>query len=180
VISEAATLEQQLSTRREFLWDHRLDQTYTTSKDTAITRTPEAGPRYPHETRPPRESEIATYLNGNDANAGIQPSQVANTASPKHDGSLILPTEVVSIDLSDGHPDRSNIHGLRGSPMDDGSAPLDRTNHSSQVMETENPCMEQPVQNRSKACCTDLIKHRELRPSQTSSRQLATPNLSHR
>ncbi|KAH1480126.1 hypothetical protein KXX06_005269, partial [Aspergillus fumigatus] len=94
VIGEASTLEQHLSTRRELLWDHRNDQMCITSKDTSISRTPEACSRYLHELRPPRESEIATYLNGGASNAGIQPSQFANPAPLKHDGSLFLPTEV--------------------------------------------------------------------------------------
>jgi hypothetical protein len=84
------------------------------------------------------------------------------------------------MDLSDGHPGSSNTQNLHGSPMDHGSAPIDRVNHSSQTMATEKACMERPVQNRPKACCTDLIKRRDLRPSQTSSRRLATPNRSHR
>ncbi|GFF61703.1 hypothetical protein IFM51744_10769 [Aspergillus udagawae] len=137
VTSEASTLQQHLSARREVLWDHRNDQMYTTSKDTAITRTTEICPRFPHEIRPPRESEIAAYMNGDDANADILPSQFANPASPKHDGSLILPTEVVPMDLSDGHSDVSNTQSLHGSPMEHGSASLDRTNHSSQMMATE-------------------------------------------
>ncbi|KAK9595356.1 hypothetical protein V6Z93_005121 [Aspergillus fumigatus] len=180
VIGEASTLEQHLSTRRELLWDQRNDQMYITSKDTSISRTPEACSRYLHELRPPRESEIATYRNGGASNAGIQPSQFANPAPPKHDGSLVLPTEVVPMDLSDGNHGGSNTQNLHGSPMDHGSAPLDRANHSSQTMATEKACMERPVQNRPKACCTDLIKRRDLRPSQTSSRRLATPNRSHR
>jgi hypothetical protein len=180
VVSEASTLEQHLFARRELFWDQRNDQMYTTSRDTAITRTSEACPRLPHEIRPPRESGIAVYPNGDDANAGILPSQFANPASPRHDGSLILPTEVVPMDLSDGHPDGSHTQSLHGSPMDNGSAPPDRTSHSSQTMATEKACMEHQVQNRPKACCTDIIKRRELRPSQTSSRRLATPNLSHR
>ncbi|KAH3073883.1 hypothetical protein KXW78_005880 [Aspergillus fumigatus] len=108
VIGEASTLGQHLSTRRELLWDHRNDQMYITSKDTSISRTPEACSHYLHELRPPCESEIATYLNGGASNAGIQPSQFANSAPPKHDGSLVLPTEVVPMDLSDGH------HGAPG------------------------------------------------------------------
>ncbi|KAH2214860.1 hypothetical protein KXW71_003563 [Aspergillus fumigatus] len=108
VIGEASTLGQHLSTRRELLWDHRNDQMYITSKDTSISRTPEACSHYLHELRPPCESEIATYLNGGASNAGIQPSQFANPAPPKHDGSLVLPTEVVPMDLSDGH------HGAPG------------------------------------------------------------------
>ncbi|KAH3464011.1 hypothetical protein KXV78_000411 [Aspergillus fumigatus] len=137
VIGEASTLEQHLSTRRELLWDHRNDQMCITSKDTSISRTPEACSRYLHELRPPRESEIATYLNGGASNAGIQPSQFANPAPLKHDGSLFLPTEVVPMDLSDGHPGGSNTQNLHGSPMDHGSAPLDRANHSSPTMATE-------------------------------------------
>jgi hypothetical protein len=200
VTSEASILEQHLSTRRELLLDDRNEQIYTRFKDTAITRTPEADPRYPHEIRPPRESENTTYLNGEHANAGIRPSQFATPASPKHDGSLILPTEVVPMDpsdghpegsntqslhyspmdLSDGHPDGSNTQSLHYSPMDRGSAPLDRANQSSQEMATEKACMERPVQNRPNACCTDLVKRQDLRPSQTSSRRLATPNRSHR
>jgi hypothetical protein len=180
VIGETSTLEQHLSTRRELLRDHRNDQIYTTSKATAISRTPEACPRYPHETRPPRESEIATYLNGDSSSAGVQSSQFANPASPKHNGSLVLPTEVVPMDLSDGHPGGSNTQSLHGSPMDHGSTPLDRANYFNQTMATEKACMERPVLKRPKACCTDLIKLRDLRPSQTSSRRLATPNRSHR
>jgi hypothetical protein len=60
------------------------------------------------------------------------------------------------MDLSDGHPDSSNTQRLHGSLMDHGSAPLDRTSHSSQSMATEKACMEQSVQNIPKACCTDL------------------------
>ncbi|KAH3546949.1 hypothetical protein KXW20_006642 [Aspergillus fumigatus] len=81
---------------------------YITSKDTSISRTPEACSHYLHELRPPCESEIVMYLNGGASNAGIQPSQFANSAPPKHDGSLVLPTEVVLMDLSDGH------HGAPG------------------------------------------------------------------
>jgi hypothetical protein len=180
VTSEASILEQHLSTRRELLLDHRNEQIYTRFKDTASTRTPEADPRYPHEIRPPRESENTTYLNGEHANAGIRPSQFATPASPKHDGSLILPTEVVPMDPSDGHPEGSNTQSLHYSPMDHGSAPLDRANQSSQEMATEKACMERPVQSRPNACCTDLVKRQDLRPSQTSSRRLATPNRSHR
>jgi hypothetical protein len=115
---------------------------YTTFRDTAITHTPEACPQLPHEIWPPRESGIAAYLNGDNANAGMQPSQFANPASPKHDGSLILPTEVVPMDLSDGHPDGLNTQSLHRSPMDHGSAPHDRTNQSSQTMATEKACMD--------------------------------------
>ncbi|KAH1383116.1 hypothetical protein KXW98_009404 [Aspergillus fumigatus] len=87
---------------------------YTTSKDTAISRTPEACPRYPHEIRPPPESEIATYLNGDSSSAGVQPSQFENTASPRHNESLVLPAKVVPMDLSDGHPGGSNTQSLLG------------------------------------------------------------------
>jgi hypothetical protein len=127
VIGEASTLEQLLSTRRDLLSDDRINESYITSEDTASIRTPEAGPDS-HEVRPPGQSDIASYLTGDDANAGIQSSQIANSAR----GSLILPIEVVPIDLNDGHPDGSNTQSLHGSPMNHGSAPLDRTNHSSQ------------------------------------------------
>lgn len=151
-----------------------------TSKDTSISCTPKACSHYLYELQPPRESEITMYLNGGASNTGIQPSQFANPAPLKHDGSLFLPTKVVPMDLSNGHPGGSNTQNLHGSPMDHGSAPLDRANHSSPTMATEKACIERPVQNRPKACCTDLIKHQDLRPSQTSSRRLATPNHSHR
>lgn len=114
MIGEASTLGQHLSTRRELLWDHRNDQMYITSKDTSISRTPEACSHYLHELRPPCESEIVMYLNGGASNAGIQPSQFANSAPPKHDGSLVLPTEVVPMDLSDGHHGGSNTQNLHG------------------------------------------------------------------
>lgn len=84
------------------------------------------------------------------------------------------------MDPSDGQSDGSNTQSLYYSPMDHGSAPLDRANQSSQEVATEKAYMERPVQNRPKACCTDLVKCWELRPWQTSSLRLATPNLSHR
>jgi hypothetical protein len=175
VIGEASTLEQHLSTRRDLLSDDRINESYITSENTAIIRTPEAGPD-PNEVRPPGQSDIASYLTGDDANAGMQSSQFANSAG----GSLVLPTQVVPMDLNDEHPGASNTQSLHGSPMDDGSAPLDSTDHSSQMAVTEGACLEQSVQNRPKACCTNLIKPRDLRPSQTSSRRVATPNASHR
>jgi hypothetical protein len=141
VISEASALEQHLSSRRELLSDERIDESCITSEDTASIRTSEAGSRNPHEIRRPRESEITAYLNVEEATTGIQSSWFENSAPPKHDGALVLPTKVVPMDLSDEHPNGSNTQSLQKSPMDRGSTPLDRTDRSNPTMATVNACM---------------------------------------
>ncbi|KAH1308730.1 hypothetical protein KXW14_008910 [Aspergillus fumigatus] len=130
VISEASDLEQHLSARRELLSDECINESCITSDDTASIRTPEAGSRNAHEIRPPRESEITAYLNVEDANTDIQSSRFANSAPPKHDVALVLPTKGVQVDLSEEHPNGSNTQSLQTSLMDRGSTPLGRTDRS--------------------------------------------------
>lgn len=140
-MSEASTLEQHLSTRRELLLHDRINKSCTTSEDTAIIYTPEAGSRNPYEIWPPHECEITVYPNADDANADIQASGFANSVIPKHDRALIVPTKVVAMDLSEEHPNGSNTKSLQKSPMDQCSTPLGRTDRSNPMMATVNACM---------------------------------------
>ncbi|KAH2443707.1 hypothetical protein KXW63_009309, partial [Aspergillus fumigatus] len=59
--------------------------------------------------------------------SGGPSSRFENSAPPKHDGAMALPTKVVPMDLSEEYANGSNIQSLRKSPMDRGSTPLDRT-----------------------------------------------------
>lgn len=140
-MSKASTLEQHLSTQRELLLHDRINKSCTTSEDTAIIYTPEAGSHNPYEIWPPHVCEITVYLNADNANADIQASRFANSVIPKHDRALIIPTKVVAMDLSEEHTNGSNTKSLQKSPMDQCSTPLGRTDRSNPMMATVNACM---------------------------------------
>ncbi|KAH1546149.1 hypothetical protein KXX57_003987 [Aspergillus fumigatus] len=137
-MSKASTLEQHLSTQRELLLHDRINKSCTTSEDTAIIYTPEAGSHNPYEIWPPHVCEITVYLNADNANADIQASRFANSVIPKHDRALIVPTKVVAMDLSEEHTNGSNTKSLQKSPMDQCSTPLGRTDRSNPMMATVN------------------------------------------
>lgn len=90
----------------------RINKSCTTSEDTAIIYTPEAGSHNPYEIWLPYVCEITVYLNADNANADIQASWFANSVIPKYDRALIVPTKVVVMDLSEEHTNGSNTKSL--------------------------------------------------------------------